>query len=298
MDLAGGPGGLDKAPKPPFTFVEEEKGGTSAKVTVKDANGVSWIAKFGEEVKAENFASRIAWVAGYFAAPTYYVAEGKIEGVSDLGRAASFIKNGTFREARFQLKDDKLYAGAGRWNLSDSKLKDSRELAGYKVLMILLSNWDVKPENLSILNSGGQQIYALTDWGATMGRPAELTGRSKWDCTRYSSDTQHLIEGVENDFVIFNYSGKQGREVLRGIKVQDVAWIMERLGKLSDAQIDSALKASGATAEEASCFGPAFRSRLGQLMTVAHAKPSPDGSSTSRTVTTTTTTTTTTTKDE
>ena len=123
--------------------------------------------KFGEEVKAENFASRIAWAAGYFASPTYYVAEGKIEGVGKLGRASSFIKDGVFRDARFQLKDDKLFASKERWNLTDSKLKGSRELAGYKVLMILLSNWDVKPENLSIVNSNGEQVYAITDWGAT-----------------------------------------------------------------------------------------------------------------------------------
>ena len=36
LDLAGGPGGLAKAPKGPFTFVEEEER-HSAKVIVKDA---------------------------------------------------------------------------------------------------------------------------------------------------------------------------------------------------------------------------------------------------------------------
>jgi hypothetical protein len=293
LELAGGPGGLDKAPKPPFTFVEEEKSGTAPKVTVKDANGVPWIVKFGEEVKAENFATRIAWAAGYFAAPTYYVAEGKIEGVGSLGRASAFIKNGSFRDARFQLKDDKLFASAGRWNLTDSKLKGSRELAGYKVLMILLSNWDIKPENLSILNSNGEQLYAVTDWGATMGRSAEISGRSKWDCAKYTTDTKHLVEGVENGFVRFNHSGKQSHEVGREIKQEDVAWVMQRLGKLSDAQIDAALKASGATAEEASCFSQAFRNRLAQLTAIATAKESPEGSTT-RTITTTTTTTTTT----
>jgi hypothetical protein len=277
LDLAGGPGGLAKAPKGPYTFVGEDKGGTAPKITVKDANGVAWLVKFGEEVKAENFASRIAWAAGYFAAPTYYVAEGKIDGVTSLGRAADFVKNGMFRDARFQLKDDKLYEGAKGWNLDDSKLKGSRELAGYKVLMMLLSNWDVKPQNLSILNVNGEQIYAVTDWGATMGRPAELSGRSKWDCTRYSTDSQHLIDGVDNGFVVFNYQGKQGHEILRNIRVDDVAWLMGRLGKLTDAQIEAALKASGATPEELSCFAPAFRTRLTQLAAVADSKPSSEG---------------------
>ena len=42
--------------KRPFTFVSEVKGGTAPKVTVRDARGTEWIAKFGEEVKPENFA--------------------------------------------------------------------------------------------------------------------------------------------------------------------------------------------------------------------------------------------------
>jgi hypothetical protein len=287
MDLAGGPGGSRRAPKAPYTFVEEDKGGTAPKITVKDANGVPWLVKFGEEVKAENFASRIAWVAGYFAAPTYFVSQGKIDGVTSLGRAAAFVKDGMFQDARFQLKDDKLYEGAKGWSLDDSQWKGSRELAGYKVLMILLSNWDVKPQNLFILNGGSDQLYALTDWGATMGRPAELSGRSKWDCKRYSADSEHLVDGVDNNFVVFNYQGKQGNQILRNIGVQDVSWVMERLGKLSDAQIEAALKASGATPEEVSCFAPAFRSRLTQLAAVANSKATP-GSSTIRTETKTT----------
>ena len=98
LDLAGGPGGPRKAPKAPYTFVQEDKGGTSPKVTVTDANGVPWLVKFGEEVKAENFSSRIAGAAGYFASPTYYVAEGKVDGVGELGRAAAFLKGGAFRD--------------------------------------------------------------------------------------------------------------------------------------------------------------------------------------------------------
>ena len=110
-------------------------------------------------------------------------------------------------------------------------------------------------------------------------------------CEKYSADTQHIIDGVENGFVVFNHQGKQGHEVGREIKQQDVAWLMQRLGKLSDAQINAALKASGATPEEVSCFSPAFRSRLSQLTAVATATPSSEGSTT-RTITTTTDTTT------
>jgi hypothetical protein len=276
LDMAGGPGGSAKAPRPPFTFVDEDKGGTSPKVTVKDARGVDWIVKFGDEVKSETFASRIVWAAGYYADADYFVREGQIEGVGELGRAKAFIEGGRFQNARFELKSDG--PRNQHWKLTDSQFKDSRELAGLKVLFVLLSNWDVKPENLALVDS----MYAVTDWGATMGRSAELSGRSKWDCVRYEADTKHLIEGVDNGFVVFEYQGKQGHEILRGIKVDDVRWLMQRLGKLSDAQIDAALKASGATPDEVACFGKAFRSRLGQLMTVGNATPESEGTVTIR----------------
>jgi hypothetical protein len=173
LDLAGGPGGADKAPKPPFTFVSEPKGGTAAKVMVKDANGVQWMVKFGEEVKAENFASRIVWAAGYYAEPTYYVGEGTIEGARDLGRASGFIKDGAFRDARFEMMDSSRAGKATKWSLDKSALKNTRELAGLKLLFILLSNWDIKPDNFEVINTKGQQVYAVTDWGASMGRAGQ-----------------------------------------------------------------------------------------------------------------------------
>ena len=37
LDLASGPGGRARAPKPPFTFVKEQKTGTSPKVELTDA---------------------------------------------------------------------------------------------------------------------------------------------------------------------------------------------------------------------------------------------------------------------
>src|SRR5262249_16564036 len=59
LDLAGGAGGRSGAPAPPFTFIEESMSGTNPKVRVSDANGVEWTAKFGTEVNAETFSTRI-----------------------------------------------------------------------------------------------------------------------------------------------------------------------------------------------------------------------------------------------
>jgi hypothetical protein len=260
-------------------------------VTVRDARGVQWIVKFGEEVKPENFASRIVWSAGYFAEPTYFVPKGKIEAVTTLGRAAAFLDGaGTFQNARFQLRDEAMQ-GARRWSLTDPVLKGSREFAGLKLLAVLLSNWDVKPENLSIVPVAGGAMYAITDWGATMGRPAELMGRTKWNCAHYAADSQYFISGVNNGFIEFSYQGKQGYELLRDIRIEDARWLMRRLGLLTDAQIRAALEASGATAEETACFAPALRSRLQQLKTISESSSESEPASSSRRVKKTITTT-------
>ena len=298
LDLAGGPGGRSKAPQPPFTFSQEDSGGTAPKVLVTDGRGVKWSVKFGEEVKAENFASRIAWAAGYFADPTYFVKEGKMDAVGALGRASQFIQDGRFENARFELRDNMAvhHLPTANWNLDEDSLKGTKELSGLKLLFILLSNWDVKPENLGIVEAGGQRYYAVTDWGATMGRAADITGRSKWNCAEYAKDTKTFVEGVRDGFVIFNFDGKKSSQITNGIRMEHLKWLMGRLGKLSDAQIDAALDGSGATAEEKACFSKAFRSRLGQLKMIAESESAP-GSTTIRTRTVTKTTVTTTTQE-
>jgi len=41
LDFAGGPGGRDGKPKPPFTFIEVSLSNANPNVHVRDANGVN-----------------------------------------------------------------------------------------------------------------------------------------------------------------------------------------------------------------------------------------------------------------
>src|SRR5262249_25411726 len=108
LDFAAGAGGRAHMPNPPFTFVEENLSGSNPKVRVTDANGTKWMVKFGSEVNAETFATRIAWAAGYFVEPAYFVPSGRIEKVGKLERAKSAIKSdGSFTNARFEMHHDK-----------------------------------------------------------------------------------------------------------------------------------------------------------------------------------------------
>src|SRR5436190_2179708 len=81
-DLYWGEGSKAHAPRPPFTFVEENTSGNRPKLVVKDAAGVEWTAKFApkdpllNEVHAEIAATRIMWALGFFADENYFVPSG------------------------------------------------------------------------------------------------------------------------------------------------------------------------------------------------------------------------------
>src|SRR5262245_19529945 len=75
LDFTSGPGGQAGRPEPPFRFVDEVLTGSNPKIRVDDAKGVRWMVKFGDEVGPQTFAARLAWAVGYFALPTYYVAD-------------------------------------------------------------------------------------------------------------------------------------------------------------------------------------------------------------------------------
>jgi hypothetical protein len=250
-----------------------------------DGRRVKWSVKWGEEVKAETFASRMLWATGYLAEPTYFVSEGRIDSVGAITRASNFIdrtNGGYFRDARFELRDNLAFhpLPTDNWSLDNNPFLGSRELHGLKVMMMLLSNWDVKDARssdgpntaIAEVEENGTKLlfYGITDWGATMGRWGDITSRSKWDCKGYAAQTPDFVNGVDaSGFVIFGFRGKRTDDVVRGIRVSDVQWLMRYLGRISDAQIAAALRASGATPEETACYGGAVRSRIEQLRKVS-----------------------------
>jgi hypothetical protein len=283
LDLAGGAGGREGAPAPPFVFHEEELGGTAPKVLVKDANKRTWSVKWGEEAKSEVFATRLLWAVGYITEPAYFVKSGNIDSVGALTRARGVIdSHGNFRDARFELRDPKYYPVRGE-NWTFRSVGRFPQFTGLKIMIMLVSNWDVKDARSSDpdtntavmrkeLDNGGAEIhYIINDWGATMGRWGAITTRSKWDCKGYAAQTKDFVKGVKNGHVEFGWEGKRADDVAKGIRVSDVPWLMLYLGKITDAQIRAALEASGATAEETQCFGSAVRERIEQLRKVAES---------------------------
>ncbi len=284
LDLVGGSTGRAKAPKPPFTFVEESMSGTNPKVRVTDANGVRWTAKFGAEVNSETFATRLVWATGYFVEPAYFVGSGKIEKMGELTRAKKFVNSdGSFADARFEMqkdKDVKKLEEEESWNWAQNPFNGSKELNGLKVMLMLTSNWDNKDvrdvkrgSNTAIfrtpLKNGVEDRYLVTDWGGSMGKWGGFLSREKWDCKGFNNQNKDFVKGVKGDLVQFGYSGQHTDTFKNDIRVSDVKWLLQYLGRITDDQIRAGLQASGATSDEVECFTVALRDRINQLKNVA-----------------------------
>jgi hypothetical protein len=283
LDLAAGPGGKDGAPKPPFQFVKEDLAGSSPKVFVRDASERLWNVKFGVEVQSEVFSSRIPWAMGYFSEPTYFVPQGAVVGVEDLSKraVAHFKKGGQFTNARFQLRDpDLTFLKDHDWSWTNNPFVNTSQLAGLKILIMLTSNWDSKDArdvdegtNTAIFerkdSPESKHIYAFTDWGQTMGHWGNALRRSEWNCSHFAMDTPQFVRASKQGGVEFGWAGRHTDEFQKGVRIEDVRWMLQYLRRLSDAQIRDALRASGATPENEECFARELRRRIDMLEVVA-----------------------------
>ena len=284
LNLSNGPGGRDGAPVPPFTFVEEHLTGSQPCVSVTDGRGRRWRVKWGNEVRSENFAVRLVWACGYFAETTYFIDAGRIEGAGALQRARTCIADDcSFQEARFELEDPavrKLFEEHS-WAWNDNPFVGTPQLNGLKVLVMLLADWDTK-DRRDVARGSNTAIfehrvgrwrrearYLITDWGGSMGRwGGTIVTRGRWDPEGFEAQTSEFVTGRDGDMVRFGYVGQRTADVATGISVEDVRWLCRTLGKIADAQLQAALLASGASADEADRFGRAIRERITQLVRI------------------------------
>jgi hypothetical protein len=295
LDFVDGVGGRANRPQGPFQFIEEDMSGTSPKVKVKDGRGVVWSVKFGQEAKPSTFATRFVWACGYTVETEYLIARAQIVGAHGLKRAAGSIQgDGYFSDARFQLRSDHpKFLTDHNWAWTSNPFLGTPQLSGLKILVMLLSNWDTKDardfsgsgaegtadSNLAIFQGSGRQdtgqkgpryLYFVSDWGASLGKWGSVPGaRSKWDCKSYAAQTSEFVRGKDNGFVRWGYSGKHSDDITKDIRVTDVQWLMQYLGRVTDGQIRRGLAASGAAPEEMDCYLRAIRQRITQLQGIA-----------------------------
>jgi hypothetical protein len=284
LDMTGGPGGPDGAPAAPFRFIEEHLTGSQPCVSVRDGRGRRWRVKWGDEVRSENFAVRLAWACGYFAETTYFVPSGTIDGSQGLQRAKNCIADDCrFTDARFELDDPatrKLFEEHS-WAWNDNPFVGTRELNGLKIIVMLLSDWDTK-DRRDVARGSNTAIfehrvgrwrrearYLITDWGGSMGRwGSNIVTRGRWDPAGFEAQTPEFVLGLDGDTVRFGYVGQRTADVAAGIGVEDLRWLSRYLGRITDAQLRDALVASGATEDDVARFSRALRNRIEQLARV------------------------------
>ena len=247
-DLFYGPGGKQGQPRPPFQFVKEESEGTNPKFVVTDAAGVKWKVKLGVEAASETTASRIVWGVGYNTSEDYFLREMKVAGMpAHLHRGGNLVgPGGTVHDVRLK-KDPDGDKKLGLWRWNRSAVTGTREWNGLRVLMAVINNWDLKDVNNAVYRRGDEDIFMVSDLGATFGS-ASLTWplkRSRNNIDSYAKSK--FIRRVHDDTVDFQtparptliylfapiqYFGRIRMERLgRDIPIADAKWLGELSGQ-------------------------------------------------------------------
>jgi hypothetical protein len=252
-----GPGGNRMKPDlRRIKFIKEEKGGYSKKFRIRDAAGREWVAKIGNEAQSETAAVRLVWAAGYETEVNYLVHRLKIPG------------QGTFANVRLEARPNS-EKRLDEWKWTDNPFVGSRELQGLKVMMLLLSNWDIKDSNNRIISVQGSDKlrYIISDLGATLGKTGSLP--IIWRFTRSRNkpedyEKSSFVKEVEGNHVDFHYGGKK-REIFDDITVDQAKWMGSWLARLSPGQIRDAFRAANYTPEEQTILTTAVQARIDQL---------------------------------
>ncbi len=257
-----GPGGA--AMKPDLshvTFLEEEKGGYSGtKYRIRDGAGREWVAKVSKESQSEVAAVRLVWAAGFETEINYLVPRLTIPG------------KGTFEDVRLEgrpASEKRL----DEWKWEQNPFIGRREFQAFKIMMLLLENWDIKDSNNKIIQVKGTNRlrYVVSDLGATFGK----TGGGLpliWTITRSRNNPDDyekakFVEGVEGNIVKFRYSGKK-KKIFDDITVGQARWLGGWLSRLSQGQIRDAFRAANYSADEIETLTGAVVDRIEQLQSV------------------------------
>jgi hypothetical protein len=280
LNLAYGPGGKEHQPSGRFTFVKEDKQGTSPKFEVIDQQGIHWKAKLGEETKSETAATRLVWAAGYFTDEDYYLPELRVAKMPKLSRGHQFVSaGGLVRGVRLErkLKGEKK---SGNWSWFKNPFVGTRELDGLRIMMAFINNWDLKEINNDIYaEKGGGSRYVVSDLGASFGETGNSITRSKSNPGDYS-DTE-FIQKVTPEHVDFFLSSRpffltavdvpnyvtrtHMQDVAKHIPRTHAKWLGELLGRLSSQQIRDCFRAAGYSPEEVVDLVTVVQGRIADL---------------------------------
>ena len=240
------------------TFIKKDTGGNNLKYRIRDASGREWVAKIADESQPEVAANRLLWAIGYRTEIDYLAPRITIPG------------KGTFTNVRLEARPRGVDRDA-KWNWDDNPFVDTREFKGLRVMMALINNWDLKDSNNAILRTGGEAQYIVSDLGSSFGKlPISSAfilnrfGRSVNDPADYAKST--FLHGVEDDGEVDFYYKAKGKDLLKGITVEEARWVGSLLSRLSDRQLRDAFRAANYSAANQRLLARAVRARTNQLV--------------------------------
>ena len=285
-DLYNGPGGRGHLPQLPVKFIGEDRNGGSPKFDVVDAYGKKWRAKLGPEAQPETVATRLLWAVGYVANENYLFPDLVVEDLpQSLHRGQEFVHpGGHVTDVRLQTHPAGAHHGKreGFWDWRKNPFTGTREFNGLRVMMALISNWDLVNDNTAIREGkDGELLYEVSDLGASFGKTGrgyrEASSKNNLDAYRGS----HFIGKVTPEYVDFNFPTHPPLLYLPDVKLfwqltrprwighhiprADVRWIASLLAQLSPQQIRDAFRAAGYTPQQVEAFSAALEDRIAGL---------------------------------
>lgn len=286
-NLFYGSGGKQGEPKLPLKYLSEEKSGTTPKFEAEDADGEKWKAKFGDETQPETVASRILWATGFAANTNYVIPSVNIPELATVQKRGRKLvgPGGHVPNLRVQ-RTTKGWEKVGQWNWRDDRYKGRRDFNALRVMMAVLSNWDLKGENNAIFvekKKPSDVIYGTSDVGASFG----MSGRGVTDeLTKNNLDAyakHKFITKVTKTYVDFNFPTHpsiihifmfewiwyfhqmRNHWIGRHIPIEDARWAGSLLGQLSHEQIRDAFRAANYTPDQVERFTQALESRIAEI---------------------------------
>jgi hypothetical protein len=258
-DLFNGPpaaGYVRPATDARFTVVKRDTGGFSITYRVRDQAGREWSVKIGPEAQPEVVSARIVWAVGYHELPSYFVERWI---AVDHARGA-MLGGARFRPADIGLKS------RGTWAWQENPFVGTRPYGGLLALMMILNSTDLKNENNTRYEVVGGPREGARSWNVVKDLGASLGETGRMDPRRGDIDgfeREPFITGVDNGFVRFAFRGRH-QELLERISVDDVRWICERLGRLTDRQWRDAFRAGNYSDEVTSRYVARIRQKIAQ----------------------------------
>lgn len=266
-DLYLGPGGETMAPDlSRIRFIKKESGGTQKKYRIEDGSGRIWVAKLGREARPETAAVRLLWGLGYTTDVNYLIPTLTIPG------------KGTFQNVRLEARPDNVKR-VGPWKWQSNPFVGTRELQGLKLMQVFMTNWDVLDKQNEILKvegpNGPRLHYVISDLGRTFGKYGNNNlpifyrlGRRTGAPEPYSRAS--FIKGMKKGRIDLGIKGKN-RGIYKDISIADARWLLGRLRRLKDRQIEDAFRAANYSPAEVNLYRVAIKRRIMELERLTNA---------------------------